>query len=197
MFAPANILKASEERTICQQLLGPLIVAKLIKEHGNVGSVEIWKGMTIHLPSVGPTSYHHVRAFPDGFDCHTGAFYDWVKVKDDEAGEDAYWPSKAVLLYKFEDKDYCMCWCASTPTSRDTVLETNISAVWKMGMKHGEPKLFCVDMTDVVETLYVYEHFSVQHSPFPARRTTGTPYQVQEVYDRYNWSVNYLPDNES
>ena len=167
MVKSVKLLSHAEERRILDLLLHPLIVSKLKSLHGNSGIIEIWKGVTISLPQHGPDSKHHIRAFPE-FDEH-GSFYDWVMVKHDPSGEDSYWPSKALFLYRFEERDYCMCWCTQSRKIEDERFETYLSARWRMEYQNnGWPLLTSVDkMRDVVQTLYIYEHFHMTNTPIP------------------------------
>ena len=106
---PGQPIPIYAEEQSWRQLLLPQIVAKLYSAHGNNGTVEVWKEVLISLGSGKGT--HHVRAFHqyDGY----GAYFDWVNVKDSiEETEVDYVPAKALLLYKFRDECYCLCWKA-------------------------------------------------------------------------------------
>ena len=195
LVSPSQDLTFEEQRIILDLLLRPMIVTKLRQQHGVFGTVEIWKGLRVRLPKLGTESKHHVRAFPK-FDKH-GSYNDWVVVKDDGEGEDSYWPSKVVLIYRFDSKDYCMCWCSQSRKEEDRKYESCISARWRMDFgTNGLPILSCVEMKDVVQTMYVYEHFHEREVPFPEVSVSIAKqraiYVVDEVYERQTWSNLYL-----
>ena len=63
---------------------------------------------------------------------------------------------------------------------------------------NGRPLLTSVEMRDVVQTLYVYEHFHMTNTPIPDGPVNlaeqKTKFVIDEVYERMLWSYNYLEE---
>ena len=56
------------------------------------------------------------------------------------------------------------------------------------------PFLISVPITEVHNTLWVYQHFP-QHPPFPLRVMSSKhqeQYAIEQAYTRYEWALNFL-----
>ena len=183
--------QASVDNPSCRDLLLPQIVKVLHSTHGSRGMVHIWKEGRISLGEGQGT--HYVRAYHK-FDAYS-PYFDWVSLKDrNKEGDASYVPAKALLLYQFEGQAYCLCWRAKTAEATDQKYETNISARWRMSFRREDdrPLLISVPITDVQNTLWVYQHFP-QTPPFPQCPTANkTRYTIEQAYTRYEWALNFL-----
>ena len=180
----------------CRDLLLDPIVQQLHSLHGNDGMIEIWREIAITIDT-NNGAHQHVRAYHQ-YDKY-GPYFDWVNVKDSavEATEVHYVPAKVLLLYRINDVGYCLCWKALQPTDAESKHETNVSARWKMGFRpNGLPLLTCVRLDDVVQPIYVYQHFHDKPHQFPQKAVSvaerESRYIVEEAYERYSWALNFL-----
>jgi hypothetical protein len=171
-------------------LLSSQICQLLKKQHGEIGTVQIWREMFVNL---GEGAKQYVRAF-DTYDKY-GSYFDWVQVKE-VANCDTYYPAKALLLYRVDGKDFVLCWKAMAATATERNKETNLSARWKMQFgSNGLAELVSVPTDTIRRCLHVFEHRKTKELPIPSLPVPAAEraeYVIDESYDRYAWALNFL-----
>lgn len=126
--------------------------------------------------------------------------FDWVHVQDSLTDTGVYVPAKVLLLYRFGNRDFALCWKATPATGAERKRETNICARWRMQFgRNGLPEISSVPTERLEQTLFVYQHFHNSPHHFPQDKVSledqASKYVIQEAYERYSWALNYLDPN--
>jgi hypothetical protein len=129
---------------------------------GRDGFVKIWKEAILPIGGTNKFLRASIR-----FDIYYGPMFDWVNIRFGQDTENSSAPAKLILLYiDVEGRPsalvHSVCWRSKSMIGQSTEL----SSQWAMEfLPSGWPALRKIDMSDIIDVVYVLEHIRHESSP--------------------------------